>query len=163
MRTIAALAFAVVAAQGSPAKADHYLSSADPTVVAGFQQLLQVYGNACQLGNPQSCSVYQLLDGEAIQTLSAGYDCQQGDQQACDYYNYSVGELNQIYTQTTQALQSGSGGNVGGGFGGNPLGSTHQQRLQQIQNWGQQRLDWGRQQSAIQQQNHDSFLERLRQ
>jgi len=94
MRTIAALAFAVVAAQGSPAKADHYLSSADPTVVAGFQQLLQVYGNACQLGNPQSCSVYQLLDGEAIQTLSAGYDCQQGDQQACDYYNYSVGELN---------------------------------------------------------------------
>jgi len=147
-------------ALATPAKANHYMASADPSVVAAFQQLMQVYGGACQGGHQGSCQAFQMLDQEAATTLNAGYQCAfEGNQQSCGYYQYSIGQLQQLYTQTEAAIASSGGNYANGGT----YGTTHAQRMQQIQDWGQQRLEIGRQNSALMDQRHNSFMEMLRQ
>ena len=155
MRVIA-MSIVLSALAIGPTKANHYMQNADPGVVGAFQQLLQVYGSACQSGNGQACTVYRALDQEAAATLNAGYNCQMGDQQACSYYQYAVGQLQMAYAQTQQALAAAQ--QSGGG-----MGLSHEQRMQQIQAWGAQRNQAFQQRMQRMDQNHQSFIEMIRQ
>ncbi|MEO1000790.1 MAG: hypothetical protein AAFW69_09345, partial [Pseudomonadota bacterium] len=92
--------------------------------------------------------------------LNYGYMCQNGDQQACQIYQQGLGQLQQAYTMTQQALQSGQFGNpnqVGQGY------STydHNQRMGQIHQWGQQMLQQGRQNQQLLDDNHRRFMQTL--
>ncbi len=129
------------------AQADHYLQTADPQVVQAINELIQVYGGACQQGHQQACNIAQLIQQQGGMMLNAGYDCQtQSNQQACVFYRQAYGQMEQTYYQTQQAINEGR---FGAGSANNYSQYDHSQRMQEIHNWGQQRLEWGRQQSAI--------------
>ena len=110
------------------------------------------------MGNPTACNAIPMAQQQAHFMLSAGYDCQVGgNMQACQFYQENLYQL-----QTAMALQSGQlMQNYGGGGPG--MGMSHAERMQQIHNWGQQRLEYGRQVSAQMDSNHQQFLEMIRQ
>lgn len=141
-------------------RADHWMQTADPQVLQALNDLIGVYGNACQMGNPQACQVTQNIQQTGGMMLNAGYECQvNGNPQACQFYQQAYGQLEQTYTATQQAMMSGQVQAAPQGYGD---GSTHAQRMQQIHNWGQQRLEWGRQQQQMMDNNHQQFLDYLR-
>lgn len=148
------------AALALPASADHWMQTADPNVVQALNELVLVYGGYCQQGNPQACQMVQSVQAHGGAMLNAGYECQvSGNQQACAYYRQAYGMLEQTYMQTTAALRHGQIVRYGGG---NPLGATHAERMQAIQNWGQERLQWGQRQSDMMDRSHESFMRTLR-
>lgn len=155
---IAALALTLAA---PAARANHWMQTADPQVLQALNELVMVYGNACQMGNPQACQVTQSIQQSGSMMLNAGYECQvNGNPQACQFYNHAYGQLEQTYMATQQAMMAGQVQAAPQGYG---TGTTHAQRMQQIHNWGQQRLEWGRQQQQMMDNNHQQFLEYLRQ
>ncbi len=161
MRLFALAALASLMVWASPAaRANHWMQTADPQVVQALNELIMVYGNACQMGNPQACQVTQSLQQNGSMMLNAGYECQNtGNPQACNFYNQAYGQLEQTYMATQQAMMAGQVQAAPQGYGN---GTTHAQRMQQIHNWGQQRLEWGRQQQQMMDNNHQQFLEYLR-
>ena len=157
LRLVAATALA--AGLSAPAAADHWMQTADPQVVQALNEMIQVYGSGCQMGNPQACQMMQIIQQQGGTMLNAGYECQMnGNPQACQFYQYSYNSLEQAYYATHQAMTQGQLAPVQPGYSG----STHAQRMQEIHNWGQQRLQWGRQQQQMMDQNHQQFLEYLR-
>ena len=157
-KVIAAL-FAVIAS-GSTVGANHWMQTADPQVVQALNELVSVYGSACQYGNQQACQMANLVQQQGAVMLNAGYECQaNGNPQACQFYQYSYGQLEQAYYATQQAINQGRFQAQQPGYDS----STHAQRMQQIHNWGQQRLEWGRQQQSIMDQNHQQFMDYIRQ
>ena len=145
---------------GTATATNHWMQSADPQVLQALNELVMVYGNACQNGNPQACQMVQNVQQQGGTMLNAGYECQaNGNQQACQFYQYSYGQLEQAYTATQQAMMQGQFQAPQPGYSD---GTTHAQRMQQIQNWGQQRLEWGRQQQQMSDRNHQQFMENLR-
>jgi len=44
----------------------------------------------------------------------------------------------------------------------NVLGNSHAERMQNIHNWGQQRLEFGRQSQQLLDQRHEQFMKTLR-
>lgn len=158
--TAAAMACAVAGAPAS-AMADHYMASADPQVVQAITEIIQVLGQACNMGNGQACNAIPLAQQQAHVMLSAGYDCQRRNQQACAFYQQNLWQLQAAYQQTAMAVQSGAlMQNRGGGAG---MGLTHEERMQQIHAMGQASLDYGRQVSDSMDRSHQQFMEYLRQ
>ena len=160
MKLIHALTASVALFFATPAHANHYMQTADPYVVQQLNEIIWALGAACQMGNGQACSMMQLAQTEAHAMLNAGFECQMnGDQNACMHYNQAYGQLQQGYQQMQAAVQAGRLNAGGGGYSQ----STHAERMQQIHNWGQQRLQWGQQQMQRSEANHQQFLEMLRQ
>ncbi|TFL18253.1 hypothetical protein [Jannaschia formosa] len=169
MSRFLALALAALAAAGpKPAAADHYMQTADPQVVQAIQEIVWALGQGCNAGNAGACQAIPMAQQQAHMMLSAGYDCRmQNDPQACQFYQANLQQLQQSYQQVAQAMQTGAlmqpQGGMGGGGAMPGMGSTHEERMQQIHNWGQQRLEWGRQNQTIMDNSHQRFLETLRQ
>ena len=156
-------AFAVAAAvfAAPVSNANHYMQTADPYVLQQISDIMWALGASCQMGNPQACNMMPLVQTEAHAMLNAGFECQMnGIQSACAHYNHAYGQLQQGYQQMQAAVQAGR---FNGGGGGGYAQSTHAERMQQIHNWGQQRLQWGQQQMQRSEANHQQFLEMLRQ
>ena len=150
---------------GSPqaAVADHYMQTADPQVVQAVQEIVRALGQGCNAGNTTACKAIPRAQQQAHIMLSAGHDCQYGGQpQACQFYQANIFQLQQAYQQVSMAMQSGALMTYRGG-GGARAGLSHAQRMQQIHDWGQQRLDYGAQSQALLDNNHAQFMEMLRQ
>ena len=147
----------------SKASAEHYYQTADPQVLQAINEIITVVGQACNMGNPRACNAIPMMQQQAHFMLSAGYDCQVGgNMQACQFYQQNLYQLQAAYQQTSMALQSGRlMQNYGGG--GSGMGMSHAERMQQIHNWGQQRLEYGRQVSSQMDSSHQQFLEMIRQ
>lgn len=147
----------------SKASADHYYQTADPQVLQAINEIITVLGQACNMGNPGACNAIPMAQQQAHVMLSAGYDCQaSGNMQACQFYQQNLYQLQAAHQQTSIALQSGRlMQNYGGAAPG--MGMSHAERMQQIHNWGQQRLDYGRRVSSQMDSNHQQFLEMIRQ
>ncbi|MEM1161563.1 MAG: hypothetical protein AAGJ28_11560 [Pseudomonadota bacterium] len=156
-KIFAAALFAAAVTPATETRADHYLATADPQVVQAINELMYAYGGACQMGNPQACNLVNLMQQEAGNMLSAGYECQTaGNQQACQYYQSAYQQLSQVYNYTQQALAAGQMQQAP-----SYNQSTHAQRMQQIHNWGQQRLQYGRQSMQLMEQRQKQFLQNL--
>lgn len=159
-RSLAA-GLALAVATIHPAAADHWMQTADPQVIQALNELSQVYGSYCQQGNPQACQMVSSIQAHAGQMLNAGYDCQvRRNQQACAWYQQYYQQLSQTYASTQQAMAQAQ--LTPPATGVNPMGATHEQRMQNIQQWGQDRLQWGQQSSAALDRSHAEFMQRLR-
>ena len=146
----------------TPAAADHWRATADPQVLQALSDLASFYGQYCQTGAQVACDAYQGLQQAGTALLNASYDCKvEGDQQACGEYQTGYDNLATAY-QKAQQLMAGGGTQPSGG-GVNPLGETHQDRMRAIQQWGQDRTQWGQQQMRQADQNHQNFLNSIRQ
>ncbi|MEL6639822.1 MAG: hypothetical protein AAFP98_00685 [Pseudomonadota bacterium] len=156
------LAAAALSLAATTASANHYLQGADPQVVGAINEMVMVLNQACNYGNGPACNAIPMLQQQAHLMLSAGYDCQYGGQQAaCNFYSQNYQQLSYAYQQTMTAFQSGYlAQNTGGGAG---MGLTHAQRMQQIHDWGAQRLAYGNQVQQTMETSQQNFLETLRQ
>ena len=153
----AAVGLSVVAASPA-AKADHWMATADPTVLNAINELMYVLGASCQAGNPQACQAIPLLQQDAAMILSAGYDCQvYRNAQACQFYQASLVALNQTYAATAQALAQGRLAQPGGSYSQ----SSHLDRMQQIHDWGASRLDWGASQMDMMESRQQTILDSI--
>lgn len=152
-------------AMATPAAADHWRQTADPQVVQALNELAWVYGGYCQQGMPAGCQALQAVQQDGTMMLNAGYDCRvMGNAQACGYYQQAYGVLAQSHAQVAQMLQQGAMQQPMAPAGGvNPLGATHAERMGTIAQWGQERLQWGANQSARMDANHQRFMEMIRQ
>ena len=160
-RYAAALALAMSFPVSSAA--DHWMQTADPQVVMALNQLAMSYAQHCQMGNPQACQAYQSVQQQGAAMLNAGYDCQvAGNPQACAYYQHAYGQLATAWQQVQQAMTMGAMQQPMAPSGGNPLGATHQERMGAIQQWGQERMQWGQQRMDQMEQNHQRFMQTLR-
>lgn len=161
-RTLAAAVLGAAVAAGTPARADHFMATADPAVVQGINEIVMLYGQACRIGYGDACQMAQMAQQQGYAMLNAGYDCQlRGIPQACGYYRQTYATMS---NQLGQLRQAQTGGMIGqaSGAGVDPLGATHQERMSTIEAWGQSRLQWGQQQSQLMDQRHDAFMETLR-
>jgi hypothetical protein len=142
-------------------RAEHYFQTADPQLLQAVNEMIYVLGQGCQVGNALACQAIPDAQHTAHVMFSAGYDCQtQGNRAACDFYRQNIAKVEQMYGIVAQAHQTGALYQPSAGAGGmvNPLGETHEDRMQQIHNWGQERLDFGVQSQAILDQRHADFM-----
>jgi hypothetical protein len=160
MKTIA-FAVAVATLGMTEAKANHYMQTADPQVVNAINEMIGALSQGCNYGNSAACNAVVLLQQQAHFMLSAGYDCsQRGDQQACAFYNQNYGQLEQAYNELSMIMQNGGlVQNTGGGQG---MGLTHEQRMQQIHDFGAQNTANFQARQATMDQNHQNFLATIR-
>lgn len=142
------------------ANANHYMQTADPQVVQAINEIIYALGQGCSAGNMNACNMVPIAQQQAHAMLAAGYDCQaQGNPQACQFYQQNLWQLQEAYQQVSYAAQTGSLYQpTGGAQQVNPLGETHAQRMQNIHNWGQQRLEYGRQSQQLLDQRHEQFM-----
>ena len=138
------------------------MQTADPQLIQALNELAMIYGNACQMGNTQACSMAQNIQSQGGMMLNAGFECQvNSNPQACAFYQNAYAQLSQTYAATQQAMMQGQIQQPSPGYDGQ-AGTTHAERMQQIQNWGQERLQWGQQQQQMMDNNHQKFMEYLR-
>ncbi|MEM9344209.1 MAG: hypothetical protein AAGA87_14295 [Pseudomonadota bacterium] len=157
-RLLAAAAMALCTITG--AQANHYMQRADPQVLQAINDILYALGQGCSYGNVNACNLIPVAQQQAHAMLVAGYDCRErGNQQACSFYEQNLWQLQEAYQQVAYAAQTGLlYSPTGGQATGNPLGQTHAQRMQNIHNWGQQRLEYGRQSQQLLDQRHEQFM-----
>ena len=152
---IAAIVGACLLAVAAPAKADHWMQTADPQVLSALNQLGSAFGQLCQRGNQQYCMAYNQLDMHGRQMLNAGYECQvNGNQQACWFYQESYNGLSQTWAAYQQGIA-----NAQASAGQSPMaGMNHQQRQQFLQNNFNRIMEQGRQNSQLLDQRHQQWL-----
>lgn len=131
----------------------------DPQVVQALNEMLYAHGVNCQYGNQDSCWTANYIQQYGSQMLQAGNACQYGNQQACAFYNQAYQELSWAYGEfqqqqwAAQAMQQQPQG----------YALSHQQRMQQIQQWGAQNTaNWNARQAAND-ASHQRFIESIRQ
>lgn len=131
----------------------------DPQVVQALNEMIYAFGVNCQYGNQQACQSANYIQSYGGQMLQAGNACQFGNQQACQFYQQAYYELSGVYSQfqqqqwAAQAMQKQPQG----------YALSHQQRMQQIQQFGAQNTaNWNRQQAAND-AAHQRFIESIRQ
>lgn len=151
MRTFfVGLAAALTLGFAADAKADHYLPTADPNMLNAISMLVGLYQQQCAMGNPAGCRGLPQAQAEGWAILDAGYRCQQGDPSGCQMYRYGEQLISSVMFQI-QAQQLSNQAYGAGNAG-------HWERMQQIHNWGQQRLAIGQQNINTMQSNHEWFL-----
>lgn len=147
----------------APVAADHWMATADPQVVQALNELVWVYGSYCQQGQPQACQAAQAVQQQGGMMLNAGYDCQvKGDPNACQFYQQAYGMLAATHGQVQQAMMMGQMQQPAPSPGVTPLGATHADRMNAIQQWGQDRTQWSQQRSLQMDAQHQRFMETLR-
>jgi hypothetical protein len=149
---------------GSLAEAQNYDVRNDYQVWGAIQQMSQGFGTGCQMGDQNGCQAYQYVQDMAGYLIATNDACvYQGQQQACQYFQQAYYQLDndfgmysQSYAPQVQAMMGG------GGQMYDPMGATHEERMANINNWGQQMLAQGAANSALLDQRHEQFMQTLR-
>lgn len=131
----------------------------DPGVMQALDQMGYAFGSACQLGDQNGCMGYNYIQQIGSYMMGASGACLQGDQSACFAYSQSYQQLDADYGMFLQQYA----GQQQGYYDPNYSAAQHQQRMQDIYNFGAQNTaNW----NAQQQQNdlqHQQFIESIRQ
>lgn len=145
-KLLVGLAFAAVA---TGAQAQNFTPMQnDQLLLQAINTMAYTLGGNCQSGIQASCQAYNYIMNNAGSMSQASDACLQGNQQGCQYYVMYYRQMETDYNTFTQSMQSSGGGQYAGTGGVNPLGETHQDRMNAIQNFGaqntqnyQQRMD----------------------
>jgi len=158
LKLICCVAFAGVA---TGAAAQNYEVRNDFQVWGAIEQMSSGLGTGCQMGDQNGCQAYQYVQDLAGYLIATNDACNyQGDQQACQFFQQAYyqldndfGQYMQFYAPQLQAMMGGGGTQMV-----NPMGATHEERMANINNWGQQMLDQGAANSALMDQRHADFM-----
>lgn len=150
-----ATAVALVTVTGSQAWAQGYDVRYDMQLWAAHEQMMMAYGGACQMGDQQGCAAARYLQDLGGYLMYTNDFCVQGNQQACADFQQAYGQLDYDYGQFAAYYQPQMQVPQGGV---NPLGATHEERMQNIHNWGQGMLAQGNANQAILDQRHADFM-----
>ncbi len=135
------------------------MSGVDPQLYSMLEQMISYVSYGCQMGNPQACANVQLMQVEAQNLIQAGQYCMQtGDQNACGYYQNGVVQAQMAYSQMAGQMQPPPAYDPT-----NPLGATHEERMQAIQQFGQTNTQNFNNRMQQMDRNHQQFLDYLRQ
>ncbi len=135
MRQFAAAApLAALLTISSPAAEAQMAGGVDPQLYSMLEQMISYVYMGCQTGNQQACANVQSMQMQAQYLLQAGQYCMQtGDPNACGYYQNGAMQAQMAYAQM-------GGGQMQAGPAydpNNPLGPTHQDRMNAIRNFGE--------------------------
>jgi hypothetical protein len=119
------------------------------------------YGGACQMGDQQACAAFRYIQDISGFLMYTNEYCVQGVQQACIDFQQAYGQLDYDYGQFSAYYQPQAPMPQGGTV--NPLGATHEERMQNIQNWGAQMQAQGAANSALLDQRHADFMATINQ
>ena len=160
----AALVGVALAIVAVPAKAQSVMPMVDPSLVQGIEELVARFGDACRMGEPDACQMGAMAQQQGYVMLDAGAACRMGNPQACVFYQQTFQMLSMQLAQIRQqqmvaTLQQPP---MVVAPVPDPLGATHEARMNSIEAWGQNRLAWGQQQGEIMRQRNDAFMESLR-
>lgn len=134
----------------------------DPALMGAINQMASTLGNICQSGNPPACQMYNYIMQNANAMMGASNACQAGDPMGCQYYVQYYQQMDNDYGTFTRQM-GGQAQMAPDGSGYNPLGNTHEERMQAIQNFGNQNTqNWQNHISRVE-QNHQQFLNYLNQ
>ena len=157
-KQIVALLGAMFLISTAPANAQGYNYQPDPRVLGTLNDMIYTLGLYCQNGNQQACGSANYIQQFGGQMLQAGAACQSGNQQACFMYQQAYQDLGYGYQSLqneiaqTQMMQAPAG-----------YGSTHQQRMQAIQDFSAQNTaNWNARQAAND-LNHQNFVNQINQ
>lgn len=132
----------------------------DPALIQAVNQMAMTLGNACQMGDQASCQNYNYIMQNANAMMGASNACQGGDQMACNYYGQYYQQMDYDYGVFSQQFSAGMAAVPPGG-GVNPLGATHQDRMDAIQNFGAQNTqNWQTHMNQME-QNHQTFMNQI--
>ncbi len=159
MRQIAAAApLALLLAVASPA-AEAQMAGVDPQLYAMLEQMISFTSYNCQMGNPQACANVQGMQAEAQYLIQAGQYCMQtNDPNACGYYRNGVMQVQMAYGQMAAQMQPAPAYDPM-----NPLGATHEDRMQAIQQMGATGTQNFNNRMEQMDQNQAQFLDYIRQ
>ena len=129
-----------------------------------LQQMYTLFQTGCQMQNPAACDAMNLVAQRGQFMQQAGAACQQGNSEACQAYQQLAADTDSSYQQLSQQVQASNYGGQPGGYDGQGLAgqTTHEQRMQAIQQFGAQNTANfnSRMQAADRQQ--EQFLSTLR-
>lgn len=132
----------------------------DQAVMGAINQMASTLGGICQSGNPPACQMYNYIMQNANAMMGASNACQAGNPMGCQYYAQYYQQMDYDYGSFTR--QMGAQAQMPSG-GYNPLGNTHEERMQAIQNFGNQNTqNWQNHMNRVE-QNHQQFLNYLNQ
>lgn len=110
----------------------HAQAGVDPQLYSMLEQMISYVSWGCQTGNPQACANLQPMQAQAQYLLQAGQYCMQtGDPNACSYYQNGYAQAQMAYGQMAGQMQPAPAYDPN-----NPLGPTHADRMQAIQQFG---------------------------
>lgn len=147
------------------AVAQNYEVRNDVQLWSAVEQMSAGLGTGCQLGDQTGCQGYQYVQNVAGYLVATNDAClYQNDQQACQFFQQAYNDLDVNYGHYLQGyapqLQAAMAGNNQQLY--NPMGATHQERMNNINNWGQQMLANGQAHSQMMEDNHQEFLRTIR-
>jgi hypothetical protein len=166
---IAALALPAMglclALQGQPATAQAFTGMQnDMALINGINQMMMAFGGACQMGDGQACGYMQYVQNIGGYMAQASNACLQGDQNGCNAYAQAYQQLNTDYGMFSQSPYAMAGGGAAAvNPPVNPLGETHEDRMNAIRQWGAQNTQNWQQQQLQNDQNHQRFIEMIQQ
>lgn len=152
------LAFATSIATGAQAQNFTPMQN-DQGLLQAINQMAYTLGGNCQGGIQASCQAYNYIMTNANSMSQASNACQQGNGQGCQYYAMYYRQMETDFNTFSQSMQS-SGPQYGGGS--SALGSTHQERMAAIQNFGAQNTQNYQQRMNQMDNNQAQFLGSIR-
>lgn len=158
MKTTTAIkAFPLALCLTSPmAQAQQYGPGVDPYVVMMLDQIVSYVWQRCQMGDGAACQNVQQVQIEAQNLIGAGQYCfQTNDPNACNYYMNVVGQMQQSQMQM--------GGQMSDYDPSNPMGATHQERMDYIAGVGAQNTQNWLDRGAASDASQSAFLEYINQ
>lgn len=152
----AAIPLAALLTVASPA-AEAQMAGVDPQLYTMLEQMISYTYMGCQMGNQMACSNAQAMQMEAQYLLQAGQYCMQtGDPNACGYYQNGAMQAQMAYTQMAGQMQPAPAYDPN-----NPLGPTHQDRMNAIQQFGQTNTQNFNDRMEQMDRNQSQFLETI--
>lgn len=141
----------------APAQAQSGGYQPDPQVVGALNEMIYTAGLMCQSGDQQACWSMNYLQQFGNQMMQAGAACQAGNNEGCYFYQQAYGELSQGYQMMQQQMAMAQSMQVPQGYG-----TTHQQRMQAIQDFGAANTAAWQQRQQLNDQSHQRFIESIR-
>jgi hypothetical protein len=168
---LAALALVLaLPAAGAQAFHDFQGMQADQGLLQAIDQMAQTLGYGCQaMGVMEACNGYDMLMTTANRMAWASDACLQGNPQACQGYAQDLSFMAASYQSMTNAAGMAAGGGAGGMVGTpgydpmNPLGATHDDRMNAIAGFGAAATGAYQDRSAQSDIAHNQFLDMIRQ
>lgn len=122
------------------AQADHYRATIDPQVYYAGEEVFSIMSFVCNSGMRQLCNVLPQVRQELNNHYHLSYACKaEGNAAACTKYQQESQNLFQLQQQLRTKMAAGAAATPGATPGVTPgpaAGTTHQERMQQIQQWG---------------------------
>jgi hypothetical protein len=133
----------------------------DPALLRAIGEMTSLLEPGCYNGAPAACEAYHRIAGNAQGMAEASRACEAGQAVGCASYLQFYRLMDTDYAAYLRGVQMNAGG-WNAPQPGNPLGSTHEDRMRAIENFGQVNADEFRRRMDEMDRSQGNFLGTIR-